>query len=82
MPEPLYDDPVVAEIHATRAAMIESAGGNIDVLMQQVAEHQQRSNRQIIREPLRNRTEPVAAPGQGRQATRGRPDDLAGGPGR
>ena len=28
-----FIDPVVEEIHATRAAMLEAAGGEIDVLM-------------------------------------------------
>ena len=48
-----YTDPVVAEIHATRDAMLAAAGGDIRVLMQQVAERQSQSNHKIIREPLR-----------------------------
>ena len=52
-----FVDPVVAEVHATRAAMLEAAGGDVTELMRQVADRQQRSHRQIIREPLRNRTE-------------------------
>ncbi|MEI8371726.1 MAG: hypothetical protein WCJ35_02710 [Planctomycetota bacterium] len=52
-----FVDPVVAEIHASRAAMLKAAGGDIDVLMQQVADRQQLSNRRIIRESLRNRKE-------------------------
>jgi hypothetical protein len=50
-------DPVVAEVHATRAAMLEAAGGSIAELMQQVADRQRRSQRQIILEPLPNRPE-------------------------
>lgn len=63
-----FVDPVVAEIHSTRAAMLEAAGGDIRVLMQQVADRQRRSNRRIIREPLRNRTEQTHAlePASGR----------------
>jgi|GEM_PF-6710297 len=52
-----FVDPVVADVHATRAAMLEAAGGEIAELMRQVADHQQRSHRRIVREPLRNRTE-------------------------
>lgn len=33
-----FDDPAVAEIHAARAAMLEAAGGDISVLMKQVAD--------------------------------------------
>jgi len=53
-------DPVVAEIHATRAAMLEAAGGDIDLLMQQVAERQRKSKHRIITQPLRHRTEQIA----------------------
>ncbi len=56
MPEK-FDDPVVAEVHATRAAMLEAAGGDIYVLMQEVAERQRKSKRRIITKPFRNRTE-------------------------
>lgn len=56
-----FADPVVAEVHATRAAMLESAGGNIATLMQQVADRQRRSSRRVIREPLRNRPEQADA---------------------
>ena len=52
-----FDDPVVAEIHATRAAMLEAAGGDIRDLMRQVAERQRKSKHRIITRPLRNRTE-------------------------
>lgn len=52
-----FVDPVVAEIHATRTAMLEAVGGDVTELMRQVADRQQHSNRQIIRKPLRNRTE-------------------------
>ncbi|MDZ7615436.1 MAG: hypothetical protein U1E05_00440 [Patescibacteria group bacterium] len=54
-----YIDPVVAEVHATRAAMLEAAGGDIIELMRQVADRQQRSHHQIIREPLPKRSEPL-----------------------
>lgn len=44
-----FIDPVVEEVHATRARMLEAAGGDIQVLMQQVAERQRQSNRKIVR---------------------------------
>ena len=52
-----FEDPVVAEIHATRAAMLDAAGGDIRLLMQQVAERQRRSKHRIITQPFRDRTE-------------------------
>ncbi len=57
-----FEDPVVAEIHATRAAMLEAAGGDIRLLMQQVAERQRRSKHRIITQPFGNRTEQRVAP--------------------
>ena len=57
-----FIDPVVTEIHASRAAMLKAAGGDIDVLMQQVADRQQLSNRRIIRESLRNREKAADGP--------------------
>lgn len=54
-----FIDPIVAEIHATRAAMLEAASGDISKLMQQVADRQRQSGRQVIQQPLWNRTEPT-----------------------
>jgi len=63
MPDNLtLTDPVVAEIHATRAAMLEAAGGDIGLLMQQVADRQQKSKHRIITQPFRYRTEQKNAP--------------------
>jgi hypothetical protein len=56
-----FVDPVVAEIHAARAAMLEAVGGDADELMRRVADRQERSHHQIIRQPLRNRTVQVDA---------------------
>lgn len=53
MPEN-FDDPVLAEVHAVRAAMLEAAGGDINVLMERVAERQQRSKRKIIIDSFRS----------------------------
>lgn len=57
-----FEDPIVAEIHATRAAMLEAAGGDIRLMMQQVAERQRRSKHRVITKPFRHRTEQSVAP--------------------
>ena len=57
-----FKDPIVAEIHAIRTALLEAAGGDIAVLMRQVAERQEQSKRRVVRAPLRGRTEPTDAP--------------------
>lgn len=54
MPD-VFDDPVVAEVHAVRAAMIDAADGDIRELMRQVVERQQGSKHRIITRPLRQR---------------------------
>ena len=51
MPEPLYEDPVVAEIHAIRAKMLADCDGDHQKLMQQVRERQRSSLRKIIAAP-------------------------------
>ncbi len=48
-----FQDPVVAEIHAVRTAMLHAAGGDVRVLMHQVTERQHLSTHRIITEPLR-----------------------------
>jgi hypothetical protein len=53
-----FVDPIVAEIHAIRAAMLEAADGDIGLMMQQVAERQRKSKHHIVRQPFRQRTEP------------------------
>ena len=67
-----FNDPVVAEIHATRTAML-NAAGDIGTLMQQVAERQRRSKHQIITQPFRNRTEQADA-AERRAATSRKPE--------
>lgn len=57
MPEK-FDDPVVAEIHAIRTAMLKAAGGDVSLMMQQVADRQRKSKRRIIKQPFHERTEP------------------------
>lgn len=51
MPKPLYEDPVVAEIHAIRAKMLADCGGDHQKLMEEVRERQKSSGRKIIAAP-------------------------------
>jgi len=51
MPKPLYEDPVVAEIHAIRAQMLADCGGDHQKMMEQVRERQRASPRKIISSP-------------------------------
>lgn len=73
MSKPIFDDPVVAEIHAIRAAMLDECGGDVKELMRRVAQRQRQSGRRIISEPLRKRREQTAggtgvSPVQGEQS--------------
>ncbi len=52
-----FVDPVVSEIHMVRVAMLDEAGGDIDLMMRQVAERQSRSGHPIITQPFQRRTE-------------------------
>ena len=61
MSKPIFDDPVVAEVHAIRAAMLAECDGDIKELMRRVAERQKQSGHRIITEPLRKRTEQTDA---------------------
>ncbi len=51
MSKALYEDPVVAEIHAIRAKMLADCDGDHQKLMQQVRQRQGSSRRQIIAAP-------------------------------
>ena len=51
----MYEDPVVAEIHAIRAKMLADCDGDHDKLMRQVGERQRASGRKIIKAPFRTR---------------------------
>lgn len=51
MTKPLYDDPVVAEIHAIRAEMLADCGGDHRKLMEQVRQREKVSGRQVIETP-------------------------------
>jgi hypothetical protein len=51
MSEPIYEDPVVAEIHAIRAQMLAECGGDHHKLMEKVREHERASGRKVIPPP-------------------------------
>jgi hypothetical protein len=61
MDMPIYDDPVVAEIHAIRKALLEQCGGDMDEYRRRVHANQMASGRRIITSPLKSRTEPSDA---------------------
>ncbi len=58
MTKTLYEDPVVAEIHAIRQSLLDECGGSIAAYRKRVREQQESSERRIITEPFRKRTEP------------------------
>lgn len=62
MSEPLFEDPVVAEIHAIRAQMLAECGGDHHKLMEKVDEREKTSGRTVIPAP------PAARP-RAKQAT-------------
>ena len=48
----VYEDPIVAEIHAIRDKMIEDCNGDHVKLMQEIREHQKKTCRRIISAPV------------------------------
>jgi hypothetical protein len=60
MSKPIYDDPVVAEIHEIRKALFDECGGDPAAYRRRARERQAASGRRIITSPLRKRTEPSA----------------------
>jgi len=52
MPNRLYEDPVVAEIHAVREKMLADCDGDHQKLMQRVRERQKASGRKTISAPV------------------------------
>ena len=64
MTRTLYEDPVVAEIHAIRQSLLDECGGNIDAYRKRVRAQQESSERRIITEPFRERTKQNDAPEQ------------------
>jgi hypothetical protein len=74
MSEPLFEDPVVAEIHAVRAQMLAECGGDHRKLMEQVRERQRASGRKVIPPPpatLPGTQRPTTAPGSAVPTTTG-----------
>jgi hypothetical protein len=57
MNRPIYEDPVVAEIHAIRRALLGQCGGDMNEYRRRVRDHQAASGRQIITQPLKRRAE-------------------------
>ena len=51
MSKPIYEDPVVAEIHVIRAQMLAECGDDYRRLMEQVDEHERASDRKVIPVP-------------------------------
>ena len=51
MSEPIYEDPVIAEIHAIRAQMLAECDGDHHKLMEKVREHERASDRKVIPAP-------------------------------
>jgi len=57
MNRPVYDDPVVAEVHAIRKALLDDCGGDLAEYRRRTRERQAASGRHIITSPLKRRTE-------------------------
>ena len=55
--QPIYDDPVVAEIHAIRKALLDECDGDIVKYRRRTRERQAASGRRIITSPLSKCTE-------------------------
>ncbi len=53
----IYEDPVVAEIHAIRESLLDECGGDIHEYRKRVRRRQAATNRRVITSPLRKRTE-------------------------
>jgi hypothetical protein len=51
MSKPIYEDPVVAEIHAIRAQMLAECGGDYAKFLEEVRERQRASGRKVIAPP-------------------------------
>ena len=55
MSNPIYDDPIVAEVHAIRQALLDDCGGDMDEYRRRIQERQAKSGRRIITSPLKKR---------------------------
>ena len=61
MTNPIYDDSVVAEIHAIRKALLDDCHGDLVEYRRRTLERQAASGRRIIKSPLRKPTEQLDA---------------------
>jgi len=57
MNSPIYDDPVVAEVHAIRAALLDDCGGDLAEYRRRTREHQSQSDRHVVTVPLKEPTQ-------------------------
>ncbi len=62
MTKQLFEDPVVAEIHAIRELLLEQCGGDINEYRKRVLQHQKASGRPVITQPFRYCTEQNVGP--------------------
>ena len=53
MIEPVYEDPVVAEIHSIRESLLEECNGDMEEYRRRVRERQAASSRSIVTTPLK-----------------------------
>ncbi len=65
MSRPIYDDPVVAETHAIRKALLDDCDGDITEYRMRTRQRQTASGRRIVRSPLTKCTEPSHSPRPG-----------------
>ncbi len=83
MTKPLYNDPVVAEIHAIRAKMLADCGGDHRKLMEQVRAREESADRKVIVAPpapsvARSTEQSDAAERRASSCLNSKPDPAAG----
>ena len=61
MNSPIYDDPVVAEVHAVREALLDQCGGDLAEYRRRTRERQAASSRNVVTAPLNSRVAPSNA---------------------
>ena len=71
MSKPIYDDPIVAEIHAIRKALLDECGGDMDEYRRRTRARQAASGRRIVTLPLKKGTEPSDARDRGNVSRHG-----------
>jgi|GEM_PF-1205616 hypothetical protein len=57
MNEPIYNDPVVAEIHSIRQALLDKCGGKIEEYRRRTRNRQVASDHRIVTSPFKKRLE-------------------------